>query len=557
MNSSEKKNSTSAIKWIAKCASPHFLYLAVLTLVSVAVSVMAVYFALCSKNVIDAATNPNLRGRLFYEMLRLVALLAANIALDSFASFLHIRVLSKFKIDLKKNLFSSILRKDYLSISKYHTGDLLNRINNDASVVASSVTTVVPGAISLVSRLVLSLYVLFVLDKFLALMCIILGPVIVVAARLYKKKFKALHKLYQESDGKTSSFMQDSLLNVLVIKSFGNENKILSYLKKLQDKNFRIALKRNNISIAANILFYLIVTAGYYFALGYGAYKISAGVMTFGTLTALLQLVGDSIAPFRTVSSLLPQYYQALASAERIMEILDIDDEFLLSDGAKTDVQIKKIYADMQEICFENVCFSYDGKKKILENLNLNIKKNEFVAISGRSGIGKSTFLKLMLGIISPTDGEIYIKCRNGKIPFDKTMRKMFSYVPQGNMLVSGTICDNIAFSENEICEEKIIECAKNAQIYKEISKLENGFDTMLGEGGAGLSEGQIQRLAVARAIYHNADILLLDEATSALDKDTELSLLKSLRAMNNKTLIIVTHRKEVMDFCDRIISVK
>ena len=124
-------------------------------------------------------------------------------------------------------------------------------------------------------------------------------------------------------------------------------------------------------------------------------------------------------------------------------------------------------------------------------------------------------------------------------------------------MLVSGTICDNIAFSENEICEEKIIECAKNAQIYKEISKLENSFDTMLGEGGAGLSEGQIQRLAVARALYHNADILLLDEATSALDKDTELSLLKSLRAMNNKTLIIVTHRKEVMDFCDRIISVK
>ena len=453
-------------------------------------------------------------------------------------------------------MFSSILGKDYLSVSKYHTGDLLNRINNDTNVIANSITTVVPGSVSLISRLCLSLYVLFVLDKFLAVVCIVLGPVIVIAARLYKKKFKALHKLYQESDGKTSSFMQDSLLNILVIKSFGNENKILSYLKKFQDKNFRIALKRNNISIVANILFYLVVTAGYYFALGYGAYKISIGVMTFGTLTALLQLVGDSIAPFRTVSSLLPQYYQALASAERIIEILEIDDEFKL-EKCKTSAQIAELYADMKEICFENVSFSYDGKKKVLDGLDLSIKKGEFVAVSGRSGIGKSTFLKLILGIISPTDGGIYINCTNGRISFDKTMRKMFSYVPQGNMLISGTIRDNIAFSEEDVCDERVVQCAKTAQIYDVISKLENGFDTVLGEGGAGLSEGQIQRLAVARALYHNADILLLDEATSALDKDTELSLLKSLKAMNEKTLIIVTHRKEVMDFCDRIISVK
>lgn len=556
MADNEIKNGISPLKWLIKCASPRFLSLAVLTLVSVAVSVISVYFALCSKDVIDAATNVSLRARLYPEMLRLSALLILQIALDSCASFLHIRVLSKIKIDLKENLFSSILGKDYLSVSKYHTGDLLNRINNDTNVIANSITTVVPGSVSLISRLCLSLYVLFVLDKFLAVVCIVLGPVIVIAARLYKKKFKALHKLYQESDGKTSSFMQDSLLNILVIKSFGNENKILSYLKKLQDKNFRIALKRNNISIVANILFYLVVTAGYYFALGYGAYKISIGVMTFGTLTALLQLVGDSIAPFRTVSSLLPQYYQALASAERIIEILEIDNEFKL-EKCKTSAQIAKLYADMKEICFENVSFSYDEKKKILDKLNLNIKKGEFVAISGRSGIGKSTFLKLILGIISPTEGGIYINCTNGRISFDKTMRKMFSYVPQGNMLISGTIRDNIAFSEEDVCDERITECAKTAQIYDVISKLENGFDTMLGEGGAGLSEGQIQRLAVARALYHDADILLLDEATSALDKDTELSLLKSLKAMNEKTLIIVTHRKEVMDFCDRIISVK
>lgn len=536
--------------WLFKNFKTHIFALILLTVLGIAISAVSVAFALCSKNVIDAASGVVSNKNLKPEIFNLVILLVLQLVLDSSLSFLHIKVLGNIRIDLKTKLFTSILKKDWLSINNYHTGELLTRLNSDISIIASAIVDIVPSAASLFSRIFLSLYVLLKLDTTFALLCICLGPVILITAHLYREKFKILHKLYQESDGKTSSFMQDCLQNTLVIKSFGNENKILSYLKKFQDKSFRLSIKRNNISIAANILFFITMTAGYYFALAYGAYKISIGAMTFGTLTALLQLVGDSISPFKSVSSLLPKAYQAIASAERILEIEHIKDD----ECCENNLDIDKIYSEMKEIKFNNVSFSYGDKKEVLKDLTLCIKKNEFVAVSGTSGMGKSTFLKLILGIISPQSGTVTI---DNKYTLDKNLRKMFSYVPQGNMILAGTIKDNITFSDKEVCEEKIIECAKIAQIYDVIQSLENGFDTIIGEGGSGLSEGQIQRLAIARALYHDANIILLDEATSALDKDTELNLLKSLKALNSKTLIIVTHRSEVMDFCDRIISVK
>lgn len=551
----KKQNNNASVKttasiWLLKNSMPHIFPLIILTVLGILVSVVSVAFAICTKNLIDAASGVISKESLKPEFFNLIILLVLQLVLDSSISFLQIRVLGNVKIDLRTKLFNAILKKDWLSVNNYHTGELLTRLNSDIGIIAGAIVDIVPGMASLFSRILLSLYVLFKLDKTFALICICLGPVILITAHLYRKKFKTLHKLYQESDGKTASFMQDSLQNILVIKSFGNENKIISYLKKLQDKSFRIALKRNNISITANILFFMTMTAGYYLAIAYGAYKISIGVMSFGTLTALLQLVSDSVSPFKSVSSLLPRVYQAIASGERILEIEQIADDGCLDNGLDLD----KIYSDMKEIKFNNVSFSYNDGKEVLKDLNIIIKKNEFVAISGNSGIGKSTFLKLILGIIAPQNGAITL---DDKYILDKNFRKMFSYVPQGNMILSGTIKDNITFSDKEVCEEKIIECAKTAQIYDVIKNLENGFDTVIGEGGHGLSEGQIQRLAIARALYHDANIILLDEATSALDKDTELNLLKSLRALNSKTLIIVTHRSEVMNFCDRIISVK
>ena len=545
-----EKNKSKALIWLLKNSKPHILSLTILTLLGIIISVVSVLFALSSKNVIDAATGTIAKENLKPEIFNLIILLVLQLVLDSSFSFIHVRILGNIKINLKTKLFNTILKKDWLSINNYHTGELLTRLNSDISLISTSVVDIVPSAASLFSRIFLSLYVLFKLDMMFALFCVCLGPVILITAHLYRKQFKTLHKLYQESDGKTSSFMQDALQNTLVIKSFGNENKILPYLKKLQDKNFRISIKRNNISIAANILFFITMTVGYYFALAYGAYKLSIGLMSFGTLTALLQLVGDSISPFKSVSSLLPKFYQTLASAERIIEIENIKND----DERNISLDTDQIYSEMKEIKFENVSFSYNNDKEVIKNLTLSVKKNEFVAVSGTSGMGKSTFLKLILGIIKPKSGLITI---DDKYIVDKSLRKMFSYVPQGNMILAGTIKDNIAFSDKEINLEKVIECAKIAQIYDVIVNLEHGFDTLLGEGGSGLSEGQIQRLAIARALYHDADIILLDEATSALDKETELNLLKSLKELNSKTLIIVTHRSEVMDFCDRIISVK
>ncbi len=542
--------STESVKWLYEKSKPHILKLVILTVLGCAMSVLSIMFALVSKDVVDAATGAV--GKDFKtETIKLVVFLILQLAGSSAVAFLYNVTVGKIRITLKTDLFKSILNKDMLKVSKYHTGELSNRLNSDINLIADSITDIVPSSISLITSIVLGIYTLFKLEPIFSIICLIIGPVIVVAARFYRNKFKSLHKRYQETDGLTRSFMQDCLQNMLVIKSFRNESKILSNLETLQINNFKTGMKRNNVSIIANILFYLTVTAGYYLALAWGAYRISTGAITFGTLTAMLSLVGDAVTPFKSLSSLFPKFFQTTASAERIMEIEAISDEVKdVSENAKTD------FSDFEKIVFENVSFSYNEENTVLKDFNGEIKKGDFVSINGRSGIGKSTLLKLMLGIMKPQSGRIYAVCGGKEIPLTASSRGLFSYVPQGNMILTGTIEENIAFSTGEIDEKRVLESAKTAEIEDVINSLGEGIKTKLGEGGAGLSEGQVQRLAIARAIYHNSPILLFDEATSSLDKDTEMKILNNLSRLDSKTLIIVSHRKEVLNFCSKNINI-
>ncbi len=540
----------SPLKWIFKCAKPQAGNLLLLTILGALVSVCSVVAALASRNVIDTATGV-LKGSFAEQIFYLAGLLIAQLALQSLFSLLYVRCVGNIRITLKSQLFEKILKKDWLSVNRFHSGDLLNRLESDINIVADSIGNIVPSAISLSVRIGMGLIVLFWFDPLFAGICMLLGPMVLIAAKLYRDQFKGLHKKYQESIGNTRSFMQDCLQSSLVIKSFGNGQKILSHLNGLQGISFRYSIKRNNVSVIANVLFFLTVTSGYYFALGWGAYKISLGTMTFGTLTAMLELVGDAVTPFRSVSALFPQYFQASASAERIIEIESLPDE---ADVQSEIADFAKLYQSLSQINVEHVSFSY-GDETVIKDLTLAIKKGEFVAVGGISGVGKSTFLKLILGIIVPQKGDIYLQT-DSRIPVGRSTRGLFSYVPQGNMILAGSIRDNIAFSDTTADESRVIACAKAAQIWQVIEALPQKLDTQLGEGGTGLSEGQVQRLAIARALYHGAPILLFDEATSALDKETELAVLKAIRGLKQKTLVIVTHRKEVMDFCDKVIHV-
>lgn len=362
-----------------------------------------------------------------------------------------------------------------------------------------------------------------------------------------------LHKEVQRTNGVVRSYMQECIENLIVIKSFANEHAVCGKLNQFQKDNYRIRIKRNAISNLANTLVYVLFTAGYYAALVWGAFQISFGVMTFGTLTAFLQIIQQIRAPFRNVSGLIPQYYSMQASAERLMEIEDMEEE-----SQKIRIEdVSEFQKDFRAIVAEHVTFAYQNGDIILDDVSLRVNKGDLIAIVGESGIGKSTMMKLMLHLMPCESGKLYFETVNGKIEIDAGTRNVFSYVPQGNMIMSGTIRENITFCNHDIGEEEIRKAAEIACIWDYIETLPQGLETVLTERGEGLSEGQVQRIAIARAILNDAPILLLDECTSSLDKDTEWKVLQNLKKMNTKTIICISHTAAGVACCDRVVEIE
>lgn len=538
-----------SLLWIKKSAGKNLYAVLALAVLGMLYSYVGVRFALASKNAIDSAVY---RDNMFVSRVVIIAVLLVSQLLLSVAyNYLGAYVSGKMSINMREKVFGTLINKDWQQLVSFHSGDLMNRIYNDVGVIINGIMGIVPNGAMLVSKAVCSFAALYVLDPQFALICLCACPVIFILARFYSKRMKKLHKACQESDGKIRSFMLESLQNSLVIKSFRGENVVTEKSRHMQQGNFRLHIKRNNISIAANIAFYIAITVGYYFALVWCAYKISAGLMTIGTLTAVLQLFAQLETPFRSISGLFPQFYNMIASAERLIELEDAN------EPEYEQLNAAALYDKMEYIQAEGLCFSYDRDNVVMDNAGFRIEKGDFIAIAGISGIGKSTLLKIILGIIKPDSGAIYIKTNNEQIPLSANTRSMFAYVPQENMILSGTLRENIAFFMKEPEEKRIREAAAAADILEFIDGLPDGFDTVVGEKGLGLSEGQIQRIAIARALYYDAPVLLLDEATSALDEATEARVLANLHGMRDKMCIIVSHKQAALDLCDKRLDIE
>ena len=533
-------------KWIFKRIRTFIPFILMLVLIVTAISYIGVQFSLVSKSLIDIATN-QADGNLRASVIKLIVCLVTQLVLQIVYVRIHITVSGKLAMSIRSELFYKILSKDYGQVSKIHSGEVLNRLVSDVSLLAEKSTEIIPNVVALVSTVVFSFIALYRLDSKFALCCLVFGPVVLLAAYIYKKKIKTLHLQCRESDGKVRSHLQETIQNFIVVKAFSKESLMRNNSLKLQYENYRLNVKRSTIGIISNILFFLAMTVGYYAALAWGVYRLSIGdaAFTFGTLTAILSLVGQIQSPFREIASVLPQVYMVLASTERLIELDELpedkqDTEFTFEDAER-----------FESLSFENVSFSY-GEVSVLENVSFNVKKGEFIALCGISGAGKSTLSKIMLSVIKPDSGKAYVTVDGCDTEFSAGTRKLFSYVPQGNLILSGSIRDNITFCDEKPDTDKIIRAAAAAQLIDDINKMPDGFDTVLGEKGHGLSEGQVQRLAIARALYYDAPILLLDEATSSLDIATEDRLLNAIKSMTDKTCIIISHRREVMEACDK-----
>ena len=552
-NKKTVKTDKNVLEWIFKVCQKQVPLMILLVILNAVYGVSSVFFAKFSKNIIDGATQAkdfDIVVKFAFCMLGLVVFqMTLNITKNSLSE----RCSARLEMILKKYLLDLVISKDYQKVTSYHTGDLQNRMFNDVRLVSTGFTTIIPEAAYFGAKLLSSLIYLIIIDKIFALIFVVGGCAVFLITRLFRKTLKKLHKNVQETEGKTRSFIQEILTNLLVIKAFSVEDRINDTTDELQEYNFGARMKKRNFSICANVGLGAVFSVGTVFAIAFGAYSILFKGMTYGTVTAIIQLVNQVQSPFVSLSGIMPKYYTTLASAERLMELDDLPNE---TQKNATEIDADKVYNELKSIDFNNISFKYD-RDIILDNTSLKINKGDFVAIMGISGIGKSTLLKLLLGVFNLNSGSIILETDSGSIPIDKNTRKMFSYVPQGNMLISGTIRDNITFINQNASDEEIEQAVRISCSKQFIDELPNGIETVIGEKGLGLSEGQVQRLAIARSLLANAPVILLDEATSALDENTEKEFLQNLKELKNVTCIIVSHKMAALEICNKKIQIK
>ncbi len=514
-----------------------------------ATSLCGVYLALTAKKVVDGVTGQSTENLLSCAI-SLGVLILLQLVFQIFLTSLSVKTVASMRFRIQSQMFEKYLHKQKLEVDRFHSGELVNRICGDARIVADGVVNIIPSLVSVGARIIFSFFALLMLDSVLAMLCVAAGILMLLVAQVYRKKSRPIVQQSRTCEGKIRSFVQETAQNLAVIKAFSVYDIVKRQLGKAQDEAYVLAIRRNRLGIGVNVCFYVAMTAGYYLALGWGAWRIFTGDMSFGTLTAILGLTGDITTPFRNLASLFPQYVSVSTSVERLDELEMIPDD---------DIQISEmpegIYDSLLEIKLNNIGFSY-GDAPVLQNVSAAFPKNTLTAITGESGAGKSTLLSLLAGISQPGTGEIVLDTSNGAVPLDGKHRSMFAYVPQDFLLLSGNVLENITLFAEEPDMERFWQAVQMAELDEVIQKLPNGIATFLGEGGSRLSGGQRQRMALARALYSRAEILLLDEATSALSRDLEEKVLNKLR-ISGRTVIFVTHRHTAAGLCDRTLVVE
>ena len=543
--------STNAQKWIWRIARPYGLSILLLSVINGMIAGGMVLFALVSEKVIDSAMAKDQNG-LLWGGCALVGLLLAELTLHIFYNYYKVWVTGKVEIRIKDLVFGALFEKKWAEVSAFHSGELLHRMTADTDVVVTGVVTLVPQVVAMATRLIACLVVLLTMDWRFTLVLLALGGLMLLCSRFYGKKMKAIHKECQEKDGKAKSFTQESLANWMLIQSFDGADTVRGRLGGLLNSHFKAKLKRIRWSNMAHGAMYILFSGSYYVALLWGAVRLAVGSLSFGTLTAFLQIVSQIRQPFVNASGILPQYYNMLASAERIQELEQLEDES--RQGDRCDAAA--VYERLVSLDARDVHFAYEEGHPILSSADFSLKKGEFVALVGYSGIGKSTLQKLMLGFYTAQQGRVCATLTDGELALGRETRPLFAYVPQTSLLLSGTIRENIAFCCGEVSDDAVWAAAEVADVADAIRRLPNGLNTMLGERGSGMYEGQLQRLAIARAVLCGAPVLLLDEATSALDEATEERVLQRLRSLPNRTCLCITHRPAALDICDRSIRV-
>ena len=519
------------------------------TLLGIFSSTLALVSGVVSKYVIDIVTGYQ------YDKLGLLAAVMVgtsvfNLIFSSLLNRVNTKLSLRINHEIQADIFDKIMDAEWLEITKYRNGDILNRFTNDTGTIAGNAVSWIPNIIIALYNFIATFIVIWHYSHIMSLLSFASAPVMLLMSRFVIRRQREYNKKSREMSSKVMTFEVETFYNMDTIKSFGISPLYGEKLRGWQGRYKDIYLEHNLFTIKTNIFMNVVRRLIYFGNFGYFLYLLWTHEITYGTMTLFLTQRSRMSSAFNNIVSIVPSFLTTSVSAHRIKELAELPKEAHVP--AETE-DLRRL-----SVVMEDVDFGYEADTPVLQDVDFKADPGEIVALVGPSGQGKTTMIRLILGLVSPQNGTAGIIAEDGAfIPGNADIRRYFAYVPQGNTILSGTIAENMRIVKEDATDEEIIVCLRAACAWDFVERLPQGIDSSVGERGRGLSEGQAQRIAIARALLRNAPVLLLDEATSALDVATERMVLRNImNSRSDRTCIVTTHRPSVLNMCSRVYGV-
>lgn len=547
--------------WIYQYARRHWLAMLFYTLLGLSGTLISLGSSIVSKDLVDIITNHQ-TGELMQAFCMIIGLNVGNMFITQISSYASAWISMKVDAEIKSDIFGKILITDWESLTTYHTGDLLTRWSSDASNISNGVLNFIPNLIIYIFRFISAFAVVIYYDATFAVFAFLGMPVSLILSKTLLKRMVNNNKRSAAMGAKMSGFNQEAFSNIQTIKAFDLIRLYVEQLKQLQKDYISMRLEFQRMSIWTSLLLSTVGLIVSYASYGWGIYRVWSGVISYGTMTMFLSLSGTLTGALHNLTSLVPTAIGLTTSAGRLMDIVEMPREDY-SHNDEVDAFYKDVKAGGVSLTVDNLAYAYHTGTEVFKNACLTVHPHEVIALVGPSGEGKTTMIRLLLALMRSQGGEACLSGtdmngQEARVPLTPSTRRLFSYVPQGNTMFSGTIAENMRNVKPDVTEEEIIDALKLACAWEFVEKLPDGIHSKIGERGGGFSEGQAQRLSIARSLVRKSPILLLDEATSALDVATERNVLKNLMTDSYpRTCIVTTHRPTVLASCTRVYAIR
>ncbi len=550
----DRKNQRRYLKWLWGQTGQSRKALFGLLLLNTFIAAASVLISMAEKSVVDHAEN---HSALTGVIVLMVLMQAFSIFGGMIVSLWQSIITERFACQLRKNLFGHILRMPWLLRTAYHSEELLSRITSDVERITSGMSRLVVSGGALLVQLILAFCVLWNYAPVLAIEMIVIAPVGTLASMIIGRKVSRVQKEFQQTEADYRVYLQERLSKTDLVQIFGQEENSTDQLQDIQERRLRLVIEKNKWKVLGSGVIGLTFTGTQMLTFILGALMVSKGSITFGMMTAFLSLVGQIQGPVYSLANMIPQMIGVLASAGRIMEISEQEEEYRkqITGGMEQNGEAgccEKLYG----LKADYVSIGY-GENEVINDLSFDIKPGQMVMLAGMSGIGKTTLLRAIMGFLKPSAGALFFYTKDGtQADCGVDTRHMISYVPQGNTLMFGTIEDNLRMGKPDASEEEMRNALRQAEALEFVDSLPSGIGTRIGEKAAGISEGQAQRISIARALLKDTAILILDEATSSLDEQTEEKILNAVSKSSHRTCLFVTHRQYLSKYADQVIHI-